>query len=365
MQINDKLLKKLKEMAERYNELERYLSDPEVISDNTRYTSYVKEHGRLSKFVAKYLQLDETFKQKEEARAILSENNGDKDLYKMARDELDDLEEKESILFEEVKGCFFTESKDAGKNAIMEIRAGTGGDEAALFAADLFRMYTRYAERQDWKTEILDSSHTEIGGFKEIIFSIEGHSVYNKLRFESGTHRVQRVPATETSGRIHTSAATVAVLPEVEDVEIKIDPRDIMVDTFRASGPGGQKVNKTSSAVRITHIPTGLVVKCMDEKSQHRNRAKAMRILRSKLYTFMQDQNKNERDRTRRTQIGSGDRSEKIRTYNFPQNRVTDHRINLNLYSLEKIMIGEIDELIEAMTDYGKQEKIKELASTL
>ena len=365
MQINDKLLKKLKEMFERYNELEKQLSDPEVIANNTRYTSFVKEHGRLSKFVGKYLQLDETLKQKEEARSILSEENGDKDLCDMAKDELDSLEEKELVLFEEVKGCFFTEGGDSDKNAIMEIRAGTGGDEAALFAADLFKMYTKYAEKQHWKTEILDSSNTEIGGFKEITFSISGDSVYSKLCFESGAHRVQRVPTTETSGRIHTSAATVAVLPEVEDVEIKIDSKDISVDTFRSSGPGGQKVNKTSSAIRITHEPTGLVVKCMDEKSQHRNRAKAMRILRSRLYTFLQDQSKNERDKTRRTQIGSGDRSEKIRTYNFPQNRVTDHRINLNLYSLEKIMIGEMDELIKAMAEYGKQEKMKELAATL
>lgn len=365
MKINEKLLKKLGEMFERYNELENLLSNPEVISDNIRYTSYAKEHGRLSKLVSKYLQLNETLKQKEEANAIISENNGDKDLQNLAKDELDNLEKKELELLEEVKSCFFTEGEDSDKNAIMEIRAGTGGGEAALFAADLFRMYTRYAEKQSWKTEILDCSQTEIGGFKEIIFSISGSSVYQKLRYESGTHRVQRVPTTETSGRIHTSAATVAVLPEVEEVEISIDPKDVLVETFRASGPGGQKVNKTSSAVRITHEPTGLVVKCMDEKSQHRNRAKAMRILRSRIYSFLQEQTKNERDKTRRTQIGTGDRSEKIRTYNFPQNRITDHRINLNLYSLEKIMLGEIDELIEAMTNYGKEEKLKELATTL
>jgi len=352
-------------MFERHNELEKHLSDPEVIADNTRYTSYVKEHGRLSKFVTKYLQLDETLRQKEEASAIISENSGDKDLYEMARDELGSLEEKEIELFEEVKGCFFTESGDATKSAIMEIRAGTGGDEAALFAADLFKMYSKYAEKQKWKVEMMDSSLTEIGGFKEVTFSIEGQSVYSKLCFESGTHRVQRVPSTETSGRIHTSAATVAVLPEVEDVDVKIDPKDITVDTFRSSGPGGQKVNKTSSAIRIVHLPTGLVVKCMDEKSQHRNRAKAMRVLRSRLYTFYKEQTRNERDKTRRTQIGSGDRSEKIRTYNFPQNRVTDHRINLNLYNLEKIMLGEIDDLVEAMTEYGKQEKMKEFAATL
>jgi peptide chain release factor 1 len=365
MQFNEKLLKKLGEMLERYNELETLLSDPEVISDNARYTSYVKEHGRLSKFVGKYSQLDETLKQKEEARAILSENNGDKDLHNLARDEVNNLEKKEAQLFEEIKGYFFTEGDKSHKNVIMEIRAGTGGEEAALFVADLFRMYTKYAEKQKWKVEMLASSRTEMGGFKEITFSVSGEKVYQKLCYESGAHRVQRVPATETSGRIHTSAATVAVLPEIEEVEIKIDPKDIEVDTFRSSGPGGQKVNKTSSAVRITHIPTGLVVKCMDEKSQHRNRDKAMRILRSRLYSFLQDQKKTERDKTRRTQIGSGDRSEKIRTYNYPQNRVTDHRIGLNLYSLDRIMLGEMDELTEAMINHGKEEKMKELAATL
>ncbi|MBO1223299.1 MAG: peptide chain release factor 1 [Candidatus Scalindua sediminis] len=363
--MNEKLLKKLREILERYNELETLLSDPEVISDNTRYTSYVKEHGRLSKFVGKYSQLEETLKQKEEAKAILSENNGDADLQNLARDEVNSLEKKETELFEEIKSYFFTESDESRKNVIMEIRAGTGGEEAALFAANLFRMYTKYAEKQRWKVEMLANSPTEMGGFKEITFSISGEAVYQKFCYESGTHRVQRVPATETSGRIHTSAATVAVLPEIEEVEIKIDPKDIEIDTFRASGPGGQKVNKTSSAVRITHIPTGLVVKCMDDKSQHKNRSKAMRILRSRLYSFLQDQKKDERDKTRRTQIGSGDRSEKIRTYNYPQNRVTDHRINLNLYSLDKIMLGEMDELTEAMTNHGKEEKMKELAATL
>ncbi len=365
MQIHEKLLKKFQERFDRYNELEKLISSPEVMSDSTKYTSYVKEHGRLAKFAGKYQQFDQTLKQKEEAETILSESNGDNDLYDLAKDEFGTLEKREKELFEEIKNQFVTESVESDKNVIMEIRAGTGGDEAALFAADLFRMYTKYSEKQKWKTEILDCSPTEIGGFKEITLSIEGDSVYQKLCYESGTHRVQRVPDTETSGRIHTSAATVAVLPEIEDVEIKIDPQDIEVDTFRSSGPGGQKVNKTSSAIRITHAPTGLVVKCMDEKSQHRNRAKAMRILRSRLYSFLEDQKKGERDKTRRTQIGSGDRSEKIRTYNYPQNRITDHRINLNLYSLEKIMLGEMDELVGAMINYGKEERIKELTESL
>lgn len=246
----------------------------------------------------------------------------------------------------------------------MELRAGTGGEEAALFAADLFRMYAKYAERQGWKVEVFDSNPTELGGLKEAIFSVEGDGAYEKLRHESGTHRVQRIPATETQGRIHTSAATVAVLPEVEDVEINIDPKDLKIETMRSSGPGGQKVNKTSSAVRMTHIPTGITVRCQDEKSQHKNRAKAMRILRSRLYEFYEEQERQKRDKARRGQIGTGDRSEKIRTYNFPQNRVTDHRINFSLYDLEKFMAGHIDEMLEQLQAHSKEEQLKQLVAT-
>ncbi len=363
--MNDKLLKKLEKVNQRYQELEKLLSDPEVIADVSRYTAYIKEHGSLSKMVNKYTQLTETLVKKKETEGFLAQEGEDKELAKMAMDELGFLEKQEESLFDEIKGLFVTEDKISGKNVIAEIRAGTGGDEAAIFAADLFRMYTKYAENQGWKVELFDSSETDLGGFREVTFSIEGNNVYQKLRFESGTHRVQRVPRTEASGRVHTSTATVAILPEIEEVEIDINPNDILVDTFRASGPGGQKVNKTSSAVRITHVPSGLVVKCLDEKSQHKNRAKAMRILRSRLYELYEGQKRNERDQIRRDQIGTGDRSEKIRTYNYPQNRVTDHRINFSVHNLEQVMLGCLDEIIEALMTYYKEEQLKQLAASL
>ncbi|MBW7899326.1 Peptide chain release factor RF1 [Candidatus Brocadiaceae bacterium B188] len=363
--MNDKLLKKLERIYERYHELEKLLSDPEVIADASRYTAYIKEHGSLSKMVSKYLQLSETLTRKKETEGFLAQEGEDKELAKMALDELGVLEKQEESLFEEIKGLFVTDDKISGKNVIAEIRAGTGGEEAAIFAADLFRMYTKYAENQGWRVELFDSSETDLGGFREVTFSIEGNNVYQKLRFESGTHRVQRVPRTEASGRVHTSTATVAILPEIEEVEIDINPNDILVDTFRASGPGGQKVNKTSSAVRITHVPSGLVVKCLDEKSQHKNRAKAMRILRSRLYELYEGQKRNERDQIRRDQIGTGDRSEKIRTYNYPQNRVTDHRINFSVHNLEQVMLGYLDEIVEAIMTYYKEEQFKQLAASL
>ena len=363
--MNDKLLKKLEKVNQRYQELEKLLSDPEVIADVSRYTAYIKEHGSLSKMVNKYTQLTETLMKKKETEGFLAQEREDKELAQMAMDELGFLEKQEESLFDEIKGLFVTEDKISGKNVIAEIRAGTGGDEAAIFAADLFRMYTKYAENQGWKVELFDSSETDLGGFREVTFSIEGNNVYQKLRFESGTHRVQRVPRTEASGRVHTSTATVAILPEIEEVEIDINPNDILVDTFRASGPGGQKVNKTSSAVRITHVPSGLVVKCLDEKSQHKNRAKAMRILRSRLYELYEGQKRNERDQIRRDQIGTGDRSEKIRTYNYPQNRVTDHRINFSVHNLEQVMLGCLDEIIEALMTYYKEEQLKQLAASL
>lgn len=354
------IFKKLESKYERYTELERLIADPEVIANTVRYTALIKEHGGLSKIVSKYLQVNEVLKRKEEASAIFSDNREDKDLQQLATEELDSLTMREEALYKEIKQLFVSGNGGSQKNVIMEIRAGTGGEEAALFAGDLFKMYVRYAERQGYKTEVLDSSSTELGGQKEIIFTIEGKDAYQKLRYESGTHRVQRVPLTETSGRIHTSAATVAVLPEVEAVDIEIDPNDLEIDTFRASGPGGQKVNKTSSAVRITHKPSGLIVKCLDEKSQHKNKAKAMRILRSRLYEFYENQKRLERDKTRRTQIGTGDRSEKIRTYNFPQSRVTDHRINFSLYELDNVMMGYIDKLIDALRAYYEEEIFKQ-----
>ncbi|MEK7289492.1 MAG: peptide chain release factor 1 [Planctomycetota bacterium] len=362
--MNEKLLKKLEQMYTRYNELEKLLSDPEVISDTSRYTAYIKEHGSLSKMAGKYLQLSEIISRKKETEGLLAQEE-DKEMAKMARDELGLLVKQEEDLFDEIKGLFVTEDTVSSKNVIAEIRAGTGGGEAAIFAADLFRMYTRYAENQGWKVELFDSSETDLGGFKEVTFSIEGRNVYQKLRFESGTHRVQRVPRTEASGRVHTSTATVAILPEIEEVEFDINPNDLLVDTFRASGPGGQKVNKTSSAVRITHVPTGLVVKCLDEKSQHKNRAKAMRILRTRMYEMFEGQKRDERDQIRRGQIGTGDRSEKIRTYNYSQNRVTDHRINFSVHNLEQVMMGLLDDIVNALLNYYKEEQLKHLAESL
>ncbi|MEK7297981.1 MAG: peptide chain release factor 1 [Planctomycetota bacterium] len=362
--MNEKLLKKLEQMYTRYNELEKLLSDPEVISDTSRYTAYIKEHGSLSKMAGKYLQLSEIISRKKETEGLLAQEE-DKEMSKMARDELGLLVKQEEDLFDEIKGLFVTEDPVSSKNVIAEIRAGTGGGEAAIFAADLFRMYTRYAENQGWKVELFDSSETDLGGFKEVTFSIEGRNVYQKLRFESGTHRVQRVPRTEASGRVHTSTATVAILPEIEEVEFDINPNDLLVDTFRASGPGGQKVNKTSSAVRITHVPTGLVVKCLDEKSQHKNRAKAMRILRTRMYEMFEGQKRDERDQIRRGQIGTGDRSEKIRTYNYSQNRVTDHRINFSVHNLEQVMMGLLDDIVNALLNYYKEEQLKHLAESL
>lgn len=363
--MNDNLLKKLEKMYERYNELERQLSDPEVIADSHRYTAYIKEHGSLSKMVNKYTQLTETLAKKREAEGLLTQEGTDKEFAEMARDELGELEKQEDSIMEEIKGLFITDDKTYCKNVIAEIRAGTGGEEAAIFAANLFRMYTKYAENQGWKVELFDSSETDLGGFKEVTFSIEGKNAYQKLRFESGTHRVQRVPQTEASGRVHTSTATVAILAEVEEVEIDINPNDLLIDTFRASGPGGQKVNKTSSAVRITHVPSGLVVKCLDEKSQHKNRAKAMRILRSRLYELFEGQKRSERDQIRRDQIGTGDRSEKIRTYNYSQNRVTDHRINFSVYNLDQVMLGYLDDIIDALLNYYKEEQLKQLAASV
>lgn len=363
--MNDNLLKKLEKMYERYNELERLLSNPEVIADSNRYTAYIKEHGCLSKMVNKYTQLTETRAKKQEAEGLLTQEGTDKEFAEMARDELGELEKQEDSIMEEIKGLFITDDKTYGKNVIAEIRAGTGGEEAAIFAANLFRMYTKYAENQGWKVELFDSSETDLGGFREVTFSIEGKNVYQKLRFESGTHRVQRVPQTEASGRVHTSTATVAILPEIEEVEIDINPNDLLIDTFRASGPGGQKVNKTSSAVRITHVPSGLVVKCLDEKSQHKNRAKAMRILRSRLYELFEGQKRSERDQIRRDQIGTGDRSEKIRTYNYSQNRVTDHRINFSVYNLDQVMLGYLDDIIDALLNYYKEEQLKQLAASV
>src|SRR3989304_760067 len=293
--MNDSLLKKLEKMYERYNKLKSVLSGPEVIADSNRYTTYIKEHGSLSKMVSKYTKLTETLAKKRDAEGLLTQEGTDKEFSEMARDELGELEKQEESIMEEIKGLFITDDKTYGKNVIAEIRAGTGGGEAAIFAADLFRMYTKYAENQGWKVELFDSSETDLGGFKEVTFSIEGKNAYQKLRFESGTHRVQRVPQTEASGRVHTSTATVAILAEIEEVEIDINPNDLLIDTFRASGPGGQKVNKTSSAVRITHVPSGLVVKYLVQGPQQKTRTSATRSIASGLCRTRVGQKRSER----------------------------------------------------------------------
>jgi len=361
--MKDNLLQKLKALNERYMELERLIADPATLANPAKYGTYMKERGSLSRIVQRYLQFTQLLQQKEEAERIVS-GGEDKEFQHLAREELQGLEAKEKELLEDITNHLLSREGGAQRGVIMEIRAGTGGEEAALFAADLFRMYVKYVERQGWKVEVFDSSPTEIGGFKEVIFSVAGEGAYQRLRHESGTHRVQRIPATETQGRIHTSAATVAVLPEIEDVEINIDPKDLKVETMRSSGPGGQKVNKTSSAVRMTHIPTGIIVRCQDEKSQHKNRSKAERILKSRLYEFYEEQERQKRDKTRKGQIGTGDRSEKIRTYNFPQNRVTDHRINFSLYDLERFMLGHIDEMLEQLQAYSREEQLRQLVAT-
>jgi peptide chain release factor 1 len=342
------LIDKLEKSVKRYEELQALISDPAVIRDQKRYRELRQEHASLAELVEEF----ERYRRIEEeiaASTALADGSEEKELREMAREELSALEKRKAGSLEKLRLLLVPYDPLDDKNVIMEIRGGTGGDEAALFAADLFRMYSYYAEAQGWKIEVMSASPTEIGGFKEVILSISGRSVYAKLRYESGVHRVQRVPVTEAGGRIHTSTASVAVLPEVEETEIEINPNDLRVDVMRAGGPGGQSVNTTDSAVRITHLPTGIVVHCQDEKSQHKNKAKALRILRARLYDAEEERKHAERAQARKSQIGSGDRAEKIRTYNFPQNRATDHRINLTLYKLDAVMKGEIEEFVEAL----------------
>ena len=357
--MNQKLLEKLDAVQQRHGELEALLADPRTISTPSLYSRHAKEHGSLGKIVAKYHELKSLLAQKAEAAAILADRDQDREMKALAKAEEEELAAKAALLEQEIQDLFVSEEPDAQKNVIMEIRAGTGGEEAGLFAGDLFRMYARYAESRGWKVEVMDSSPSDLGGFKQIVFSVEGPGAYQRLRYESGTHRVQRVPVTEASGRIHTSAATVAVLPEAEEVDIQFNPGDLRIETFRSSGPGGQHVNKTSSGVRIVHEPTGTVVECQDERSQHKNRARAMRILRSRLYEAQRLKLQSERAQARRSQIGSGDRSEKIRTYNFPDNRVTDHRINLSVHALKLILEGDLDKIIEPLMEYDRGERLK------
>ena len=339
------MIDKLKEIITHFQSLENKMADTSLINDQKLYTEMAKEHRRLSPIVEKSNQYLIIADQIEDDLVILDSN--DKDLKDIAKSEIEDLEQSLTKLEDELKILLLPHDPTDDKNTIIEIRAGTGGDEAALFAADLFRMYTHFAENNDWKYEVMDSNSIGIGGFKEIIFSVKGEGVYGLMKFESGVHRVQRVPKTETSGRVHTSAATVAVLPEAEEADIEVFDADLKIDTYRASGAGGQHDNKTESAIRITHIPTGLVVTCQDETSQHKNKAAALKVLRSRLLAAEKDKIAKERAEARKNMVSTGDRSAKIRTYNFPQGRITDHRINFTAYNLEGVMNGQISSIIE------------------
>jgi peptide chain release factor 1 len=349
------MFEKLQSIVKRYAELTRLLSDPAVFSDPEMLRHYAKEQAELRPIVTTCDAYDRTRQELQENQELLQGEALDPEFATLVREEIDSLTPRLETLEQELRRLLLPRDPHDARSVIMEIRAGTGGDEAALFAADLFRMYTRYAEAQRWRVEVLSSSPTETGGFKEVIALIEGKDVYSRLKFESGTHRVQRVPVTEAQGRIHTSAVTVAILPEAEDVEVDIDPADLRIDVFRSSGPGGQSVNTTDSAVRITYEPKDrknlrIIVTCQDEKSQHKNRAKAMQVLRARLLDLLESERQAQLTEQRRAQIGSGDRSERIRTYNFPQSRLTDHRINLTLYKLEQVLEGDLDEVIEALS---------------
>jgi len=355
----EKVLEKLEEIEKRFEEVEASLLREEVISDPELYQKYAKEHAELKKIVEPFRQYKALREKLREVKELLEDQ--DEELRRIAQEEKEQLEEKLEKLERELKLALLPKDPRDERNVILEIRAGTGGEEAALFARDLFRMYTRYAERSGWKVELLDAHPTGLGGFKEVIALIQGKGAYSRLKHESGVHRVQRIPITEAQGRIHTSTATVAVLPEAEEVEVQIDPKDLKIEVFRASGPGGQHVNKTETAVRITHIPTGIVVQCQDERSQHQNRAKAMKILMARLLELKRKEQEMQIAKERKSQIGTGERSEKIRTYNFPQNRVTDHRIGLTLYRLEEVLDGDLDELIDALIAYTEAEALKKM----
>lgn len=351
---------KLKSLEERYEELNKLIGDPEVIADRARWQQYVRSHAELEEIVTVYRRYRKVEEEISGAKELLSEKL-EAEFRELVEAELKELKEKQEDLERKLKILLLPRDPNDEKNVIMEIRAGTGGEEAALFAADLFRMYLRYAERQGWKCEIMDASPTDLGGFKEIVFVVEGRGAYSRLKFESGVHRVQRIPATESGGRIHTSAATVAVLPEADEVEVEIKPEELRIDVFCSTGPGGQSVNTTQSAVRITHLPTGIVVTCQDEKSQHKNKEKALRVLRARLKDRMEEEQRQKVDTMRRLQVGTGDRSERIRTYNFPQNRVTDHRIGFTTHRLGEVLLGDLDDIIEALLTTDQAERLKQV----
>ena len=358
------MFEKLQLTEQHYEEIGEKLTDPAVISDNKQYTALMKEYKKLTPVVEKYREYAAAQKGMEEAKELLDAGGLDKDFKELAQSEYEENKEKTETLAEELKILLLPTDPNDDKNVIVEIRGGAGGEEAALFAYTLYRMYSMYAESKGWKTEIVSANETELGGFKEVVFMIEGEGAYSRLKFESGVHRVQRVPETETSGRIHTSTVTVAVLPEAEEVEFEINPADLQIDTFRASGAGGQHINKTESAIRITHLPTGVVVECQDERSQFKNKDKALKILRSKLYEEKMREENDKIAAERKSQVGTGDRSERIRTYNYPQGRLTDHRIGLTLYHLEDNLNGNLDEIIDALVTADQAAKLAAEASS-
>lgn len=356
------MFENLSDINEKRETLEMQLSDPDLVSDQRRYQEIVREHSRVAKLSELYNRYESVCQDLKDNRELIQDEEREPELAELARDELGELSEQKNSLEEEICILLLPRDPNDEKNTLLELRAGTGGDEAALFVADLFRMYSRYAESRGWKVEIMSSSSIGIGGFKEIIALISGDQVYSRLKYESGVHRVQRVPETETQGRIHTSAVTVAVIPEAEEVDLHIEPNELKFDVYRASGPGGQSVNTTDSAVRITHLPTGLVVTCQDEKSQHKNKAKALQVLRARLLDKLEQEQHDQISEERRNLVGSGDRSERIRTYNFPQGRMTDHRINLTLYKLDQILTGNLEEVITPIINHFQTEALGQVS---
>jgi peptide chain release factor 1 len=354
------MIEKLKGIEERFIKLEQLLSDPAVICDQKKYQAYLIEHGELNKIVPKFREYEGLLEELKEAKELLKDD--DPEIRTMAKEEMPDLESKIQVHKSQLNVLLMPRDPRDDKNVIIEIRAGTGGEEAGLFAGDLFRMYSRYVESKNWGMEIVEKNGSASGGFKEIVCLVKGKGAFSSFKYESGTHRVQRVPETETQGRVHTSAVTVAVLPEAEDVDLDINPADLKIDVFRSSGPGGQSVNTTDSAVRVTHVPTGVTATCQDEKSQHKNKAKAMGVLKARVLDAMVKEEDEKRAADRKGQVGTGDRSGRIRTYNFPQGRMTDHRINLTLYRLDTIMEGNIQEIIDELKTYNQAQALREIA---
>jgi peptide chain release factor 1 len=359
-ELKGRLMARLDAFAERHSEVEKELADPELAANSARLASVAQEFGFLGKFVEKRNALHAATARREEAEEMLAAGDDDEEIEQLAREEAEEAAAEEERILQEVLEALVSEDKEADRNVIVEIRPGTGGDEAALFANDLLGMYTRYAEKHGWKVEVMDATPTDLGGMREVVFSVTGKGAWRTLRYESGGHRVQRVPETESQGRIHTSLATVAVMPEAEDVDVEIDPSDVEMSFMRSSGPGGQHVNKTSSCVRLVHKPTGITVRCQDQKNQHANRKKAMMLLRAKLYERQQEEAHAKRDALRRSQVGSGDRNERIRTYNFPQDRITDHRIGFDTFGIESFLMGNCEGMFEALAERDRAGRIRE-----